>query len=203
MLNAVRGLGRNRIVGFATFLCERHPCSGGDHDAALWAAMQAGDVTAGSARLIRDIHGRATVQFHLEPTPRTASDAVLVDGERVATCRFEPEIGWYASARTMGERLSTEVRRPARNYLEDEAAMSTGRRKAKNTHSARPTRSTKCGSGCACSSRGTNAVQFRLETTPRCRCGPAGVEASASRRAASSPRSAGTASRGTRGERLS
>ena len=63
-------------------------------DAALWAALQAGNVAA-LGEAIRDIHGREAVQFHLEPTPRYGERAVLVDGERVATCRFEPEIGWY------------------------------------------------------------------------------------------------------------
>ena len=58
------------------------------------------------------------MQFHLELTPRLQERAVLVDGERVATCRFEPEIGWYCISE---EHVASGFPTPeaaARNYLE-------------------------------------------------------------------------------------
>ena len=86
-------------------------------DAALWAAMQAGDVTA-LGKAIRDIHGRTAVQFHLEMT-RQRERAVLVDGERVATCRFEPEIGWYCISEEQLASGFPTAQAAARNYLDN------------------------------------------------------------------------------------
>ena len=59
------------------------------------------------------------MQFHLELTPRLQERAVLVDGERVATCRFDPEIGWYCISE---EHVASGFLTPeaaARNYLDN------------------------------------------------------------------------------------